>query len=198
MLPRKWVRVALFIILLVGEEGLGVGKEGGHDTGSPLPLTPSADTHETSLPGARPPAAVSPTPTPAIEVASLADAKLVGEIFHERLDAAKAHAKAIQESIDTEDEQRAANIIVDLMYSLNLDQKRETLERLRKEKRTPFVSRLLWAAEELMGADRTSSSIEGKFKDKVKPALDKARADAAGKGTRRRSRNFSTSTAPMR
>ncbi len=169
MLSRKWVWYTLALLFLTG-----AGSE-----------------HETPTPGSHPPATVTPPPR---EDAAVPNTKLVAELFHERPDAAKAHVKAVQTATDGEDEGYAAEVIVDLMYSLNLDQKRDALDRLRDEVKMPevkadagrfaLVSRLLWAIEELMGVDRKKSAlpdstVAGKFKDKVKPALDKARADAA-------------------
>ena len=66
---------------------------------------------------------------------------LIAELFKERKGNALLHEDAIRKAIEKEDDGRAADEIVKLIYSLNLEQKKALLNAFRKSQRRPKSTR---------------------------------------------------------
>ena len=114
---------------------------------------------------------------------------LIAELFKERKGNALLHEDAIRKAIESEDDGRAAEESVKLIYSLNADQKKELLNRLQEESKKPevykdpkrhaMVSRLLSGIREDSRGLVEHDPIEQNFKGKIDEAYDKA--DKKGK-----------------
>ena len=112
--------------------------------------------------------------------------ELIGRLFNMRREHALKEEDKLRRAVEQEDEARAAGVAAELIFSLNPDQRKALLEKLREERKKPEVvkndarrkevERLLWAAEEFFKKPRGESTVANEYKDYVLDALGKAAA----------------------